>query len=95
MIQPKTLDDYKSKKILSYYKTSTPKKILLEVQNQMLLEHLKTHSFYKVFAFIFVFYHFFSFFNYLKFSRFLKISKANFDAEKRQKVRETIFENEY
>ena len=61
----------------------------------MLLEHLKIHSFYKVFDFIFVFYHFFSFFNYLKFSRFLKISKANFDAEKRQNIRKTIIENKY
>ena len=95
MIQSKTLDDFKNQKIPSYYNASKPKKIPLEVQNEKILEHLRTHTIYKICAFIFVFYHSFFFFNYLKFSRFLKISKANFDAEKRQKIRDTIIENEY
>jgi penicillin-binding protein-related factor A (putative recombinase) len=95
MIQPKTLDDFKNQKIPFYYKASKPKKIPLEVQNEKILEHLRTHTIYKICAFVFVFYQSFSFFNYLKFSRFLKISKANFDAEKRQKIRDTIIENEY
>ena len=95
MIQPKTLDDFKNQKIPSYYKGSKPKKIPLEVQNEKILEYLRTHTIYKICAFIFVFYHSFFFFNYLKFSRFLKISKANFDAEKRQKIRDIIIENEY
>ena len=93
MVQPRTLDDFKDKKIPSYYKASLPKKVPLEVQNEKILEHLKTYFIYKFLAFVFVFYQLFYFFNYLKFSIFLKISKANFDAEKRQKIRETIYDN--
>lgn len=54
------------------------------------------HTQFIKFVLLFLFFiNLFSFFNYLKFSRFLKISKANFDAEKRQKIRDTIIENEY
>lgn len=62
--------------------------ISLTVQNQMLLEHLKTHWFYKIFGFVFVVYNFFSFFNYLKFS------KANFETEKKLRIKKIIIENE-
>lgn len=68
--------------------------ISLTVQNQMLLEHLKTHWFYKIFGFVFVVYNFFSFFKYLKFSRFLKFSKANFETEKKLRIKKIIIENE-
>ena len=55
MVQPRTLDDFKNQKIPSFYKASLPKKIPLEVQNEKILEHLRTHFIYKFLAFIFVF----------------------------------------
>ena len=53
MVQPITLDDFKNQKIPFYYKASLPKKIPLEVQNEKILEHLRTHFIYKFLAFIF------------------------------------------
>jgi hypothetical protein len=59
----------------------------------MILQYFKTHWFYKIFKFIFVVFSSLYLFNFLKFSRFLKISFANFESEKKARIKKTIIEN--
>ena len=93
MIKPKTLDDFKEKRIPYYYKTAQPKKILLAVLNQRILEHVKTAWYFKFLGFFLSVYSYFSFFNYLKYSRFLEINEVNFKAEKKARIQDLILES--
>ena len=93
MIQPRTLDDFKDKKIPYYYKAAQPKKIPLAVYNQKIIEHVKTAWYFKLLGFFLSVYSYFSFFNYLKYSRFLEISEVNFQAERKIKIQNLILEN--
>lgn len=53
----------------------------------MILQYFKTHWFYKIFKFIFVV------FSSLYLFNFLKISFANFESEKKARIKKTIIEN--
>ena len=94
MIQQRTLDDFKGQKIPYYYKAAKKKDLPLHVQNQMILNHFKTHPFYKILGFFVSIYSFFSFFKYAMFSRFLEISKVNAATEKKNRIQKNLLEND-
>jgi hypothetical protein len=94
MIKPKTLDDFKGREIPYYYKAAKKKDIPFHIQNQMILNHFKTHLRYKFLAVFASIYSFYYFFKYLKYSRFLEISQVNFKNEKKENIKRLLFENE-
>jgi hypothetical protein len=59
----------------------------------MILNHFKTHPFYKILGFFVSIYSFFSFFKYAMFSRFLEISKVNAATEKKNRIQKNLLES--